>query len=374
MPDGYPHIFGKRVFCAEDIGGHGIMWIVYFILLIVCAVVQVCCSVLWVIVHLPYHAVLFVIGYWLHSCKLVQIHKTGNRWYRLLLSAEAFDRHVTAIPPDEEINMAGSNSAVIGELLLESIPQTCLVLLNGYWMRELTIIEYVTISGGALIIVNCLFKFGYWRLWMGVSLRHIPLSGRPDDKHMRESSFKAWYDQCWKDAPVPAENTAQSDAAASTAASTAASVSAAEGQYNNAIELAQVASTDKYRPVSSGKFVESPCLLTHAEWCVHVCNRCLCVVCCVLLVVVICAGELVTGSSSVLSLSECVERLHAHFPLKSTSFKEVLDEVLGMLGDDSLTASCAHETTILPKARKIVSYCGLEEEGLVVVAEVEAQV
>ena len=94
-------------------------------------------------------------------------------------------------------------------------------------------------------------------------------------------------------------------------------------------------------------------------------------VCCV---VVICVGELDRGSSSALSLSECVERLRHQFTLQSTTFKDVLDEVLGILGDDSLTASCAQETKMLPKARKIVAYCRLNAEGVVVVAEGESKV
>jgi hypothetical protein len=111
-------------------------------------------------------------------------------WYRLILNDKVYNSFVKAIPEDAEIDVDGSNQAVIGELLLESIPQGCLVLYNSFRMDELTIVVYITIIGSAAIIVNCLFKFGYWLVWRGVPLRHIPLSGRPLKEHIGESHWK----------------------------------------------------------------------------------------------------------------------------------------------------------------------------------------
>ena len=42
----------------------------------------------------------------------------------------------------------------------------------------------------SLIIANGLFRIGYWRIWKGVPLRHIPLSGRPETKHINQSCFE----------------------------------------------------------------------------------------------------------------------------------------------------------------------------------------
>jgi hypothetical protein len=199
MRDGNPHFLGKRVFCFDSVRGHGIRCVMFVVSLVLCAAVQVVWSVCWIAVHSVYFAVVFSFGYWLHSCKLHQNNKTFKSWSRWLFNEKVFKRLVQSIPIEEEIDVGTSNKAVIGELVLESIPQTCLVLLNGYLMQELTIVEYVTMAGSALIIVNCLFKYGYWSVWMGVRLRHIPFSGYPEEEHMRHSASKAFFDSYFSD-------------------------------------------------------------------------------------------------------------------------------------------------------------------------------
>ena len=61
-------------------------------------------------------------------------------------------------------------------------------------MQQLTVVEYVAMAGSALIILNCLFKCGYWAVWMGVRLKHIPFSGYPQDEHVRHSAPKLFFD------------------------------------------------------------------------------------------------------------------------------------------------------------------------------------
>jgi hypothetical protein len=202
MPNGYPHFLGKRVFCFDDIGGEAAKWLVYVIVFIVCAALQVCSSIVWIVIHIPYYFVCFAFGYVLHAFKLNQNNNTSKRWFKYVLNQETYGQLLESIPAGEDIDVKASNNAVVGELVLESIPQTCLVLLNSRAMHTLTLIELISIAGSALIIFNCLFKFGYWRLWMGVSLRHIPLSGRPDEQHMRHSSFKTRLDEIWVDDSV----------------------------------------------------------------------------------------------------------------------------------------------------------------------------
>jgi hypothetical protein len=188
MPGGYLHFLGKRVFCFEDIGGEGPRFVLYVLTFPLCGVAQICLSIAWVCTHAVMYPLLFVMGYFLYTTQLSQTHKMSKMWFRLILSEESFSNLAADIPSDEELDIGGSNQAVIGEMLLESIPQACLVLINGNLMNELTTVDYISMSGSALIIANSLFKFGYWRLWMGVPLRHIPHSGRPDKVHVKECS------------------------------------------------------------------------------------------------------------------------------------------------------------------------------------------
>jgi hypothetical protein len=209
LVDGYPHFLDKRVFIFDDINGNCGNFIVYVLTMLGCTVCQVCWSICYVIVHTIFYVLMFLSGYWLHSCKLNQNNKTNIRWYKWLLAEKAFHRFCGQIPPGEEINVEGSNSAEVGELFLETIPQACLVLVNAYFMQELTLIEYITMAGGAVMIINCMFKFSYWTLWMGVPLRYIPLSGRPKVEHINHSSFKTRVDN-WlhgKKARAPVQTT-----------------------------------------------------------------------------------------------------------------------------------------------------------------------
>ena len=198
LPDGYPRFMEKKIFCFDDIGGNLFKLLCYVLSLIICAAAQLCLPFIWVVVHVVYFIFCFVSGYFLHAFKLSQNHRINKKWFRSVLNDVTYNQLVSTIPPNEEFDLEVANSSVVGEMFLESIPQSCLVLLNSHAMNELTRFGIVTVVAGSLIILNCLFKFGYWRIWMGVPLKHIPLSGRPAPEHLNHSSFKRRIDQCWR--------------------------------------------------------------------------------------------------------------------------------------------------------------------------------
>ena len=116
--------------------------------------------------------------------------------------------------------------------------------------------------GSALIIFNCLFKFGYWRLWMGVLLKDIPLSGRPEERYVNHSSFKARIDAYWSGGVgSDEEKLAEHHPSSSTAATAIEPITTATAAYDNdegmmekhALEMAYVktmASTPQPQPAS----------------------------------------------------------------------------------------------------------------------------
>jgi hypothetical protein len=194
MKDGYPHLFKKKMFCFDDIGGHAIRWLFFLAGTFLCFSFQVMWIMIWIFIHSGFYASMIFAGYFLHASKLNQNHKTRKRWFGWFLKANAYELLVQSIPEEEEIDVESSNSAVVGELILESIPQLCVVLINGSHMGGLTAVQILAISGSGLIIFSCLFKFGYWSLWMGVPLANIPFSGRPEEKYVSHSSFKVRLD------------------------------------------------------------------------------------------------------------------------------------------------------------------------------------
>ena len=183
--DGNLYFRGQRI-CGE--GG----LLVSVVMCPVVIIAQIGWSIAWVCIQTVLFPLCFVLGYLLYASQLSQSFKIKKIWYGLVLNETVMSNFINTIPSDEEINVHGANKAVIGELFLESIPLLCIVLLNCYLMDEYTVVAIICVFGSAMIIVRCVFRFGYWNLIMGVPLRDIPFSGLPNCFLPRDSDGKLY--------------------------------------------------------------------------------------------------------------------------------------------------------------------------------------
>jgi hypothetical protein len=326
--DGYPHIWKKRVFCFKDIGGHCGPMVIYLLTFLMCGMLQLVWLIGFVLFHLPFYIVVFVPCYWLHSCKLSQNYKTSKRCFKLILTRRGYDRYVEQIPLDEELNVEGINSAVIGELLLESIPQACVVLYNGYLMQTLTVIDIVTVVGSAVIIINGLFRFGYWRLWMGVKLRYIPLSGRPDEEHLNHSSFKtrigSYFVSPTISQVVPVEEVVVVEAEL-------VNEMKETGKIKRDVDVESHAQSDTPVETSSEK---KPQENANSDI------------------------ILATAPKSDLTLQQSIDLIRFELDIKETGIAVVLRQALLAFDDTELTERCENASNSLSKTRLIAAECG----------------
>jgi hypothetical protein len=299
MPSGYPRFHGRSVFPFENIDGQLARGVWYFIALLICVFGQILSSILWVVFHVVFYPLLFVFGYWMHVNQLSQNTKIRKRWFSLLLTEDAYIRFVKLIPPDEEIDVEGANNAVVGEVFLESIPQAGLVLFNGYLMKELTTYDYICVSGGALVILNCLYKYAYWWWWMGVGLKNIPLSGRPHDKHVSHSSFKLRVDEFFDSPPANYNKTSVKD----------------DGKAAPATATGQAIST-------TGIELTLPSDSSH--------------------------------SLKKLTLKECIDIIRTQLHIEETAFGNVVRIALEELNDAELTRRCECQSGVLKKTHFII--------------------
>lgn len=157
-------------------------WPMWFLYISIFVVVNSLKFLPWIAVHIPYYILLFVVGYVLSQCQLYQHSAITVHFLEVLLCQPEFQVQTTRLV--DGIDLDASNIVLMFQLGLETIPQFLLQVYNNWRILgsgngELTWVVIVSTLGSVMIIISCLYKFGYWYIWIGLDRHDIPLFSKP---------------------------------------------------------------------------------------------------------------------------------------------------------------------------------------------------
>ena len=88
----------------------------------------------WVIVHVPYHALLLLLGYMLFQCQLLQHSKIKRILFKKILCPNEYKIQAALIV--EGVDLEESNAVFMAELALETVPQILVQFLNNFLIYQ----------------------------------------------------------------------------------------------------------------------------------------------------------------------------------------------------------------------------------------------
>ncbi len=122
----------------------------------------------WIILHAPIFVPMYIFGCFLFMTKLFSIGKIHDIWMYAWTGSNDF-----ASP--EDIDTKLYNETYFSGVLMESIPQFILQVINSVYTKQMNAITVVSISFSAMMIINSVYRFVYFVLHSKTPLRDIPI-------------------------------------------------------------------------------------------------------------------------------------------------------------------------------------------------------
>jgi hypothetical protein len=164
------------------------VWIVAGFIQLVYGLVWILVHVLWfgpwTLLHFPYYFAVFLVGYILQQCKLLQHLKVRPLWDSWLWQVNDTSPPLELLPGTKhsEVDVGQVNSAFLAEITFESIPQLICQTINNRLVKRFTVLSIISVCASVGAILATIYRFGYWWLWMGVPLSDIPIFESPSDE------------------------------------------------------------------------------------------------------------------------------------------------------------------------------------------------
>jgi hypothetical protein len=143
----------------------------------------------WTLVHFPYYVVVFLVGYTLHQCKLLQHLKVRPVWDSYLWQMNHESPPLESLhgtKHSEVVDVGQVNSAFLAEIIFESTPQLICQTINNVLVKRFSVLSIISVCASAGAILATAYRFGYWWLWMGVPLSDIPIFENPSNEVMEK--------------------------------------------------------------------------------------------------------------------------------------------------------------------------------------------
>jgi hypothetical protein len=185
VESGSPTIFNVKsvYFANHDSLPKVMLFLIIWVLMIVLQLFSFAFGVFWCFMTAPVAIVWLLIGFVLFQSKLIAVRQVWNLWIGVWTGSSELQKS------DEEpaIDAAVINESILLEFVVESLPQAAIQSYNNTLIGSWTTFSYVSSALSVAMILNGIYRYLYYILWMQKTFDEIPTFEPFSSKKMKIS-------------------------------------------------------------------------------------------------------------------------------------------------------------------------------------------